>query len=88
LACAAAAAGARGQSPFELLAGAVREVMEHEPSAPKRLQAERALAALARLTAAEAKTDADAVAAQSEQAIRHASDLANRREAAVKRRRT
>jgi hypothetical protein len=78
LARAAAAAAARGEGPFELLAGAVREVMRHELDPAKRIEVERALAVLARLTAIERVRDAEAVTAQSDQAVLHASELAKR----------
>lgn len=68
LARAAAAAAARGQGPFELLAGAVREVRRDQTDPAARNETERALAALARLTAAETRTTASAVRAQSQQA--------------------
>jgi hypothetical protein len=72
LARAAAAAAARGHGPFELLAGALREVMGDEPDPAARAQAERVLAGLARLAANETSSAAGALRAQSEQArVRH-----------------
>jgi hypothetical protein len=68
LARAAAAAAARGHAPYELLAGALREVRSDEPDPARRAQAEWVLGGLARLTADEAVNEAGAVLAQSEQA--------------------
>ncbi len=68
LARAAAAAAARGHGPFELLAGALREVMRDEPDSATRAEAERVLARLVRLTAADARSDSRALRAQSKQA--------------------
>lgn len=78
LARAAAAAAARGHGPYELLAGALREVTHDEHDLDRRADAERTLAALARLTAAENRSDAKAVRGESKQAIRRAG-LARRR---------
>ena len=66
------------EGPFELLAGAVREVMRYEMDAGKRLEAERALGVLARLTAIERVRDAEAVTAQSDQAVLQATELVER----------
>jgi hypothetical protein len=68
LARAAAAAAARGQGPFELLAGALREVMNDQPDPAACAEAERVLAGLARLTAAEIVSEAGALRAESRQA--------------------
>lgn len=76
LARAAAAAAARGEGPYELLAGALREVSREEDDPTRRADIQRTLAALSRLTAAEKRRDAHAVAAQSKQAVKQA-QLAN-----------
>jgi hypothetical protein len=76
LARALATAAARGDGPLELLAGAVREAMRHHASVSKRLDAERHLAALARLTADDRVADSVALAAQSHQAHRKSKALA------------
>jgi uncharacterized protein (DUF1778 family) len=68
LARAAAAAAARGCGPFELLAGALREVMRDESDPVTRAEAEMVLSRLARLAAAERRTDAGALRAESRQA--------------------
>ena len=68
LARAAAAAAARGHGPFELLAGALRDVQRGGRDPDKRADADRVLAALARLAAAENVTEAGAVRSQSQQA--------------------
>ena len=72
LARAAAAAAARGHGPFELLAGALREATGDEQDPVRRAGAERVLGALARLTAAELRDEAQAVHGQSQQAQRRA----------------
>jgi hypothetical protein len=64
----AAAVAARGHGPFELLAGGLREVMRDEPDAASRVEAERTLARLARLTAADTMSDSRALRAQSKRA--------------------
>ena len=83
LARAAAAAAARGEDPLERLAAAAQGRSPAEPvdaSAPKRRRTprgdvvERATAARRKATAA--RTSARAVRAQSEQAARHAQELA------------
>jgi hypothetical protein len=72
LARAAAAAAARGHGPFELLAGAQREVMRDESDPVARAEAERVLAGLARLAATETRGESDALRAESEQTrVRH-----------------
>jgi len=87
LARAAAAAAARGDGPFELLAGALREVMHDEPDAATRHEAELILSRLARLAAAETRSEASALIAQGEQAatkhkqLHEASAAARRRPA-------
>ncbi|HYB25071.1 MAG TPA: hypothetical protein VEF89_00500 [Solirubrobacteraceae bacterium] len=68
LARAAAAAAARGRGPFELLAGALREVRRDEAGSAAGVEAELVLARLARLAAAEARSETRAVRAQSERA--------------------
>jgi hypothetical protein len=68
LARAAAAAAARGHGPFELLGGALREVMRDETDPAARAEAERVLEGLARPTAAEINSEADALRAQGDQA--------------------
>jgi len=75
---AVAIAAARGEGPFELLAGAVREALRHESSSFKRIEAESHLAALARLTAGDRIAHSAAVLEQSEQAVRRSEDLATR----------
>jgi hypothetical protein len=70
LARALAAAAARGEGPFDLLARAVRDGMRHQSSVSKRLQAEGHLAALARLTAGDRVADSVALTAQSEETHR------------------
>jgi hypothetical protein len=72
LARAAAAAAARGEAPFELLAGGIRELAADHPDEALRRAASDALAALARLAAADAHAAASAVAAESRQARRTA----------------
>jgi hypothetical protein len=72
LARAAAAAAARGHGPYELLAGALREVTHDEPDPHRRANVDRTLAALARLTAAENLSDAEALQGQTKQTIRRA----------------
>lgn len=72
LARAAAAAAARGDGPFELLAGALREVMRDEADPATRREADRILSGLARLAATETRSEAGALRAQGEQArVRH-----------------
>ena len=78
LARAVAIAAARGEGPFELLARAVREAMRHEDSASRRFEAERHLAALARLTASDRQATSAAIHAQSEQAIQRREGLARK----------
>jgi len=85
LARAAAAAAARGYGPYELLAGSLREVTREENDPTKRAEANRLLAALARLTAADANADAEAVHAQSEQAVNHAARAVARADSLVRR---
>lgn len=68
LARAAASAAARGHGPFELLAGALNEVMRNEPDPAARAEARKVLAGLARLAAAEVTSQAAALRAQGEQA--------------------
>jgi hypothetical protein len=68
LARAAAASAARGHGPFELLAGALREVMGGELDPTAQAEAERVLAGLMRLTAAETRSESGALRAQSQQA--------------------
>jgi len=68
LARAAAAAAARGQAPYELLAGALRDVMRDERDPVRRARAEGVLGGLARLTADETRSEAAAVRAESRQA--------------------
>jgi hypothetical protein len=72
LARATAAAAARGEAPFELLAGGIRELAADHPDPKLRSAARDALAALARLTAADTLSSTEAVSAQSEQAHRTA----------------
>ena len=85
LARAAAAAAARGHGPFELLAGALREVMRDEFDAPARAEADRVLAGLARLAATETRSEASALRAEGEQTrarhhqVRQASESVQRR---------
>jgi len=87
LARAAAAAAARGHGPFELLAGALREVMRDEPDSATRHEAELILSRLARLAATETRSEATALKAQGELArvkhnqLRQASLAAGRRRA-------
>jgi hypothetical protein len=78
LARALAAAAARGEGPFELLAGAVRDEMRHQSSVSIRLQAEGHLAALARLTAGDRVADSVALTGQSEEAHRKIEPLRDR----------
>ena len=68
LARAAAAAAARGHAPFDLLAGALREVRRDEADPTARAEVERVLSRLARLAAAETRSDSHAVVAESKQA--------------------
>jgi hypothetical protein len=68
LARAAAAAAARGHGPFELLAGAVREVTRDESDPAARAEAERVLSGLVRLAATESSSESNALRAESEQA--------------------
>jgi predicted DNA-binding protein len=85
LARAAAASAARGRGPFDLLAAALREVIDGELDPSIQAETERVLAGLTRLTAAETRTDSNALRAQSEQAqakhrqARHASETLLRR---------
>jgi hypothetical protein len=72
LARASAAAAARGDAPFELLAGAIADIAVDHPDAARRRAAQHALAALARLTAADTKADTHALKGESEQARRMA----------------
>lgn len=69
LARATAAAVARGEGPFEVLAGALRESAEGG-SEEQRRAAERALGALARLAATERHETSEALRNQSRQAQR------------------
>jgi hypothetical protein len=69
LARAVAAAAARGDAPFDLLAGAVREVV---PADAREGDVERALAGLARAVATERREEAEAVRRESRQAVRTA----------------
>jgi len=72
LARAAAAAAARGHGPFELLAGALREVMRDETNPATRRDAALILSRLARLAATETRSEANALRAEGEQAqVRH-----------------
>jgi len=75
LARAAAAAAARGASPFDLLAASARDLLRADPDPTERRAAGRALAALARSVADESVSDARAVTAQSEQSMRRAGDV-------------
>ena len=84
LARAVAIAAARGEGPFELLARAVREALRHEDSSAKRFEAERHLAALARLTTSDRHVESAAVRAQSE-AIQKREGLAREFERAAPR---
>jgi hypothetical protein len=88
LARAAAAAAARGEGPFELLAAALREVTRDQPDPDKRAEADRALAALARLTATKTTNQAAALQAQSAQAVRKTQQTNARSEALLDRSRT
>jgi hypothetical protein len=72
LARAAAAVAARGDAPFERLAGGVRELAADQPDAAMRRAAQDALAKLARLAAADAQSSAEGVTAESAQARRTA----------------
>jgi len=58
LARAAAAAAARGHGPFEVLAGALREVMRDKADPATRREADRILSGLARLAATETRSEA------------------------------
>jgi hypothetical protein len=78
LARASAAAAARGESPFELLGGAIGEVAGDHPDAALRRAARDALAAFARLAAAETRAGTGALAAQSQQARQTARQRADR----------
>lgn len=69
LARAAAAAAARGEGPFELLAGAVREVTRDEHRPYKRAEIEQILSGLARLAVEETLSEATALRAESKQAL-------------------
>jgi hypothetical protein len=69
LARAAAAVAARGEGPFELLAGAAREVTRDEHRPYKRAEIEQTLAGLARLAVEETRSEAAALLAESEQAV-------------------
>jgi uncharacterized protein (DUF1778 family) len=71
LARAAAAAGARGDSPFELLAAAGRELAESVTSPSERARIEEAIAVISR--AQGAREDARALRAESRQAQKQAS---------------
>ena len=71
LARAAAAAGARGDSPFELLAAAGRELAESVTSPRERARIEAAIAVISR--AQGAREDARALRAESRQAQKEAS---------------
>jgi hypothetical protein len=68
LARATAAAAARGEAPFELLAGAIREVAADHPDTALRHAASDALSHLARLVAVDTREAAEAVTAESRQA--------------------
>jgi hypothetical protein len=68
LARAVAAAAARGEGPFGLLAGAVREVTRDEHNPHKRAEIEQTLAGLARLAVEETRSEATALRAESKQA--------------------
>jgi hypothetical protein len=81
LARAAAAATARGDEPFELLAGAIRGIAADHRDVSRRRAAQHALAALARITAAETRAESEALAGQSEQAQRVAGRKQAKREA-------
>jgi hypothetical protein len=70
LARASAAAAARGHGPFELLAGALREVTGSAHDPDQNADAQLVLAALARLTAAETRDAATALRGESKQATR------------------
>jgi len=78
LARAAAAAGARGASPFDQLAASMGDALRANPDPAKRRAADRALAAAARSVADESVTDAQAVTAQSRQSVRRAGDVTRR----------
>lgn len=73
LARATASAAARGDAPFEVLAGAIREVAVHHHDSALRHAATDALSHLARLVAADARDATAAVTAESGQAQRMAS---------------
>ena len=75
LARAAAAAAARGEGPFELLAGALREVTRDEQGPGKRAEIERLLARLGRLASEETRSEANALRAQSKQAVTRRREL-------------
>jgi hypothetical protein len=70
LARAAAAAAARGDGPFELLAGALREVARDEQDPHRRSEIEGVLSRLARLTATTTREESKALRAESEQRLR------------------
>jgi hypothetical protein len=72
LARATAAAAARGDAAFELLAGAIREVAVDHHDTALRHAASDALSHLARLAAADVREESGAVAAESAQARRTA----------------
>jgi poly(3-hydroxybutyrate) depolymerase len=81
LARAAAAAAARGDEPFELLARAGMPDGNGRPDAGEdRTQSGHRRARSARRQAAETREESDAVRAESEQAIRHSGELASRYE--------
>jgi hypothetical protein len=85
LARAAAAAAARGHGPFELLAGALREVMHDESDPAARREADRILAGLARLTAIETRGDARALHAEGAQAQARHRDVRQRAQSELRR---
>jgi hypothetical protein len=86
LARASAAAAARGHGPFELLAGALREVTPDTPDPAAGAEAERVLAGLARLTAAETRSSAGALRAQGAQAQARHKQVREGSEALLRRR--
>jgi hypothetical protein len=79
---AAAAAAARGEQPFELLAGLSPAVEEKQGAQERPAEGP---GELARRTAAEQRGDAHALAAQSKQARRHAGAVGAESEQALRR---
>ena len=88
LARAAAAGAARGNGPFELLEGALREVMRDDSDAAARAEAEAVLARLARLAAHQTRRDATALRAESEQAKGKRREVHQVSESVLRRRRS